>query len=343
MLNILELLESTSIKIDQFNNKIILGNRLSESESNELSKSIDLLPHLESYKKNNDDLEYAIASNDSSINEFIKELSEKQIMLLKDINRKLKEQQNENISEFIIEIRAGAGGEESSLFSKEIINAYIHFFDNNNVDYTFIEISQTDSGGYSFISVEIQSELAYSLLKYEGGVHRVQRVPKTESSGRIHTSTISIAILPISKHSDIEIRPGDIRIDVYRSSGNGGQSVNTTDSAVRITHLPSGLVVTCQNTKSQIKNKEMALKVLLARLQEEDKHRTSTSLNSIRTKQIQSSNRSEKIRTYNFLQDRITDHRVKLDFSNIEKFMQGEIEPILIKIKENLEVDLIKY
>jgi len=330
------LLDSITNKIEKYNKKISQGLRLSESEAEDFSMSVKFYPLLSKQKQLYNDIEYIKANPQDYDSSFLRSNVDEFEALSNTIRQMLYDINNPSVSNFIVEIRAGAGGEEASLFCKDIFSAYTKFILNEKANIEIIELSGADSGGYSTIIFEVNGKSVYDYFKNEGGVHRVQRVPKTESSGRIHTSTISIAILPIVEKSNVQINPADIRTDVYRSSGHGGQSVNTTDSAVRLTHLPSGLVVTCQNTKSQIKNKEMAMKVLLARLEDIASKQSNKSITDLRNKQIQNSDRSEKIRTYNYLQDRITDHRVKLDFSNINKFMQGEIKEILMKI--NIEL-----
>lgn len=229
----------------------------------------------------------------------------------------------------ILEIRAGAGGSEASLFAAELYRMYFRFTERNNMKLEVMSSSPSEGGGIKEIIAEIKGKNAYKLLKYESGVHRVQRVPETESQGRIHTSTVTVAVLPEAEEIDIEINPQDIRIDIFRSSGPGGQSVNTTDSAVRITHLESGLVVSCQDEKSQLKNKDKAMKILRSRLLALREEEEAKKRGDERKNQIGTGDRSEKIRTYNFPQDRITDHRIKYTASNIVKFMDGEITTML--------------
>ncbi|MGC1176923.1 MAG: peptide chain release factor 1 [Candidatus Saccharimonadales bacterium] len=238
-----------------------------------------------------------------------------------------------NERDVIIEIRAAAGGDESSLFAGELYRMYIRWAENHQYKTELLSESPNEAGGFSEITFAVRGPEAYKNLKFEAGVHRVQRVPVTESQGRIHTSTATVAVLPEAEESDIEINPADLRVDVYRSGGHGGQSVNTTDSAVRITHLPTSLVITNQDEKSQIKNKAKAMSVLRSRLlqlkiEEEQKEQSDA-----RKKLIGSGDRSEKIRTYNFPQDRITDHRISYSRSNIPAALSGDIDDLIEKIQ----------
>ena len=227
----------------------------------------------------------------------------------------------------IVELRAGTGGDEAALFAGDLYQMLNRYAESLGFKTETLTVSGGDAGGFRELAFEIRGDAAYSIFKYESGVHRVQRVPQTESQGRIHTSTATVAVLPEAEDVDVEIGPNDLRIDVYRAGGHGGQSVNTTDSAVRITHLPTGLVVTCQDERSQLQNKERAMKILRARLFEMYREQAQQEASAARLSQIGTGERSEKVRTYNYPQNRVTDHRINLTVHNLESVLAGNLQP----------------
>lgn len=270
------------------------------------------------------------------INEELESLHEREDKLKNSIQELLNPEDPRNKKNIIVEIRAGAGGEEAALFVSDLYRMYSRFAERNHWKVEVLNSNPTGIGGLKEIIFGISGKNVYGSLKQESGVHRVQRIPVTEAGGRIHTSTVTVAILPEAEEIEMEIDPNDLKIDRYRSTGPGGQSVNTTDSAVRITHIPTGMVVTCQDEKSQHKNKAKALKILRARLldrlhQEQDKE-----IGQQRKKQVGTGDRSERIRTYNFPQNRVTDHRINTNFHNLEDILDGNLFEIIQNFKDKI-------
>lgn len=274
----------------------------------------------------NDDIEKELKD---MVQEEIKELSSKEEELKQELKILLLPKDPNDEKNVFIEIRGGAGGEEAALFSANLFRMYTRYAERHRWKIEIMSLNETDLGGFKEVVFMVKGQGAYSKLKYESGVHRVQRVPDTEASGRIHTSTATVAVLPEVDDVDVSINQNDLRIDVFRSSGHGGQSVNTTDSAVRITHLPTGIVVSCQDEKSQLKNKEKAMKVLAARLYEIAEAERSAGIAEDRKSQVGTGDRSERIRTYNYPQGRVTDHRIGMTLYKLDSFLDGDIEEML--------------
>lgn len=263
------------------------------------------------------------------LNEEISDLTKKEVELADKIQILLLPKDPNDDKNVFVEIRGGAGGDEAALFSYNLFRMYTRYAETQRWTTEIMSLNENDIGGFKEVVFMIKGNGAYSKLKYESGVHRVQRVPETESSGRIHTSTATVAVLPEVDDVEIKIEDKDLRIDTYRSSGNGGQCVNTTDSAVRITHIPSGVVVACQDEKSQLKNKEKAMKVLRSRLFDVAQAERSAGIAEDRKSQVGSGDRSERIRTYNYPQGRVTDHRIGLTLYKLESYLSGDIQEVI--------------
>ncbi len=284
-------------------------------------------------KRQLSDIGEMLADADKELADMIREesaeLSARQTAVEEELKIMLVPKDPNDEKNVMLEIRAGTGGDEAALFGMDLLRMYMRYSERHRYKMETMFSSYTDKGGVKEIAVLISGKGAYSRLKFESGVHRVQRVPETESQGRIHTSAATVAVLPEAEDVDIEINPADIRVDVYRASGNGGQCVNTTDSAVRLTHVPTGLVVTCQDEKSQLKNKEKAMKVLKTRLYDMAKSEQERELAQSRKSQVGSGDRSERIRTYNFPQGRVTDHRIGLTLYKLEAFLDGDMDEVI--------------
>lgn len=309
-------------------------------EFNQLEEAVKKIKELEKINKQLAEAQSTIAEGGeddellSIAQEEITSLTELKKKLAAEIDQRLKFQDPLDKKNIIMEIRAGTGGNEAALFAADLFRMYARYAESQGWKNKILSSSRIGIGGFKEIIFEIAGDNVYSSLKYESGVHRVQRVPKTEKSGRVHTSAATVAVLPEAEEIDIDIKAEDLKIDVFRSGGHGGQSVNTTDSAVRITHLPTNTVVTCQDEKSQQQNKIKAMQILRSRVLAAEQERQAKQRGDQRKSQIGSGDRSEKIRTYNFSQDRVTDHRLKKNFHSIERIMAGQIQPIIEELKK---------
>lgn len=339
MLDRLDFIEN---KYDELSNKIsdpsVMANQKEwQKLCKEHSDLEAVVTKYRQYKTSVEDLdtnkEMLVEESDREMREMIQEeikgLNESIEVLQEELRILLLPKDPNDDKNVFIEIRGGAGGDEAALFAANLFRMYTRYAERNRWKVEMMSSNETDIGGFKEAVFMVKGDKAYSKLKYESGVHRVQRVPDTESSGRIHTSTATVAVLPEVDDVDLEINMNDIRVDVFRASGNGGQCVNTTDSAVRMTHIPTGLVVSCQDEKSQLKNKEKALKILRARLFEAAKAERLAGIAEDRKSQVGTGDRSERIRTYNYPQGRVTDHRIGLTLYKLEAFLDGDIDEML--------------
>lgn len=339
-------------KIDELESQLQLPEIIGDQQklkkiSIEYNDAEEILKKYEKFEEAQKNLKIAEESlkeyaNDKELKELAQEeveaLTKKQKELTAEIELALNPPDPMDKKDIIVEIRAGAGGDESAIFAADLFRLYSRCAEKMGWQVVILAQNTIGIGGFKEIIFEINGRNVYGFLKYEMGVHRVQRVPETEKQGRIHTSTATVAILPQIEEEDFKLDQKDLKIDVFRSGGHGGQSVNTTDSAVRITHLPTNTVVTCQDEKSQHKNKDKALKVLRSRLMAEQQEKQQAELSQARRSQIGTGDRSEKIRTYNFPQDRITDHRIKHSWHNIDFIMEGNLDVIIDVLKEREKI-----
>ena len=313
----------------------------------------DLTPIIETYReyrKSKDSIEESKAMLNESLDDDFRQLVKEELKesqeSFEELTAKLKilmlPKDPNDEKNVIVEIRGGAGGDEAALFAADLFRMYTRFAERNRWKTEIMSLNENEVGGFKEVSFLITGKGAYSRLKYESGVHRVQRVPATESSGRIHTSTVTVAVLPEAEDVDVAVDMNDVRVDVFRSSGNGGQSVNTTDSAVRLTHVPTGIVVSCQDEKSQLKNKEKALKVLRAKIFDLELEKKQSKERLERQSQIGTGDRSERIRTYNYQQGRVTDHRVGLTLHRLDSILDGDITEIMDTLITHYQAEMLQ-
>ena len=327
---------------------VIIGN---QPEFRKLSREhADLAPLIEAFRRHKKVLEELAENRELLADPEMKEMAEEEIARLSEEQERLEAEikilllpKDPNDSrDVILEIRAGTGGDESALFCGDLFRMYSRFAEKNRWKVEMLSCSESERGGYKEVIASIEGQDVYAKLKYESGTHRVQRVPETEAQGRIHTSACTVAIMAEAEDVDVDVRPDDLKIDVYRSSGAGGQHVNTTDSAVRITHLPTGTVVACQEERSQIKNRAKAMKVLKTRILDTILQEQSAKMAADRKQQVGSGDRSERIRTYNFPQGRMTDHRIGLTLYRLDSIMTGDIEEITDALRTHYQMEALQ-
>lgn len=336
---------------DQVNDPEIISN---QKEWQKLMKEYsDMTPIVEAYEeyaKLKQDIADGLEMLNGKLDDDFRELVKEEFAENKDRFEELKKEitilllpkdpnDDKNV---IVEIRGGAGGDEAALFAGDLYRMYSRYAEGRKWRIELLNFNENDLGGFKEISFMVTGQNVYSRLKYESGVHRVQRIPTTESGGRIHTSTVTVAVMPEAEEVDVQINPNDVKTDVFRASGNGGQCVNTTESAVRLTHLPTGIVATCQNEKSQLKNKDQAMKVLYARVYEQERMAHDAEISANRKSLVGTGDRSEKIRTYNFPQGRVTDHRIKLSLHKIDMILDGDLDEIMNHLVSTDQLEKMK-
>ena len=333
------------------NPEIINQQELWQKLVKELSELDEVVKKYREYKRVIENIEEAkIILDDRNADEELKDLAKEDLKINNNKSDKILEQikilllpkDPNDKKNVIVEIRGGAGGDEANLFAGDLFRMYSHYAESKKWRTEILNFNESDIGGFKEIVFMISGNGVYSRLKFESGVHRVQRIPETESNGRIHTSTVTVAILPEAEEVDVKINPNDLRIDVFRSSGNGGQSVNTTDSAVRVTHIPTGIVISCQDEKSQLKNKDKALKILRAKLFDLKNEKQKKMLSQERKNQVGTGDRSERIRTYNFPQSRVTDHRINLTLYKLENILNGDLDEIIDSLVTFYQAEKLK-
>jgi peptide chain release factor 1 len=310
---------------ERMSDPAIFSDRQAAAEAGRRLKELEAAHKLaEEWTGTHDDL--AAARDDAELRDLVPELEERLAQLEEELKLALVESDPNDAKDVIVEIRKGAGGDEGAIWAGDLFRMLTRYAERRGFKWEVLGSNPSEAGGFNEVTFSIRGDSAYSVFKWEGGTHRVQRVPATESQGRIHTSTATVAVMPEAEEVEVEIDPNDLKVDVYRSTGPGGQSVNTTDSAVRITHLPTGLVVAMQDEKSQLQNKQKAMRVLRARLLELERQRQEQELSETRRSQIGRGERAEKIRTYNYPDNRVSDHRVNLTVKRLDRIVEGDLD-----------------